>query len=285
MSKKGRVLVAGAAAVIACSVQTTGLATTPTPAITVARRTAGGNCIAIGHRGNPVMFTENTLPAIESAFAVGAAMVEIDIYLTRDGVPVIIHDDDLRLTTSASGKIADMTLEQLKSVKAGSLRDETVTDSIPTLEEALLLARTRRGRVLLDIKRDGMAPTIAAIFAKHGLPQEMAAVGTWNEIQAAEYLKHMPRAQILNTQGIPANWGPDYLAAQRNRGIAAFELWWESIPEGFIEAAHAQGLLVYVYTVNDAPTMRKLIAQGVDGIETDVPEFLVHLLREHSSPH
>jgi glycerophosphoryl diester phosphodiesterase len=110
----------------------------------------------------------------------------------------------------------------------------------------------------------------------------MAAIGAWTATQAADYREHLPRAQILNSQGVPPNWSIDLIVTARAQGFAGFELSSENVPVGFVEAAHAHGMVVYVYTVNTAAEMRALIKRGVDGIETDVPELLIHLLRDRT---
>src|SRR5690242_718627 len=76
--------------------------------------------VVIGHRGAQEERPENTLASIRQAFAIGLGIVEIDIHLTRDSVPIVIHDDTVDRTTNGEGVVKEMTLAQLKALDAGS---------------------------------------------------------------------------------------------------------------------------------------------------------------------
>jgi glycerophosphoryl diester phosphodiesterase len=93
---------------------------------------------ACAHRGDMKHFPENTLPAFASAVAKGAHMIEFDVYLTKAGVPVIIHDRTVDRTTDGKGNVTDFTFEELRNLDAGSWFDpKFVGTRIPTLQETL----------------------------------------------------------------------------------------------------------------------------------------------------
>jgi glycerophosphoryl diester phosphodiesterase len=234
----------------------------------------------VGHRGEPRGAPENTLPSIARAFALGAGMVEIDVQRSRDGVPVVFHDEDtLARTSTGRGRVGDLTLAELKRLDAGSwMAPRFAGVRIPTLAEALAAARGR-GRVLLDLKEAGMGAAIAAIARRAGVAPAMLVVGTWTPEQEADALRHLRGAQVLKTDGLPAEHGPAYLDAQRARGLAGFEMG-DAWSAAFVDAAHAHGLVVYAYTVNDESAMRRLIAMGIDAIETDELALLLRVVRE-----
>src|SRR5919106_471321 len=75
--------------------------------------------VVIGHRGNSVEAPENTLASLRSAFALGSDFVEVDVRLSLDGVPVIMHDETVDRTTNGHGAVAGLTLSQLKALAAG----------------------------------------------------------------------------------------------------------------------------------------------------------------------
>ena len=102
----------------------------------------------IAHRGDPKNYPENTLSAFESALQFGYSFVELDVQLSKDGVPVVIHDYTVDRVTDHKGKVKDYTLAELKQMKIG--KDET----IPTLEEAMLLMRGKT-EVMLELKQAG----------------------------------------------------------------------------------------------------------------------------------
>lgn len=95
------------------------------------------------HRGASADYPENTLTAFRSAIELGAYGIELDVHVSKDGVPVVIHDADVSRTTSGSGKIAEMYLADIKKLDAGN------GEHVPTFEEVLLLTK---GKVKLDIE-------------------------------------------------------------------------------------------------------------------------------------
>jgi glycerophosphoryl diester phosphodiesterase len=241
----------------------------------------------IGHRGAPRVAPENTLLAIARAFEAGATMVEVDVHLSRDGVPVIIHDDTLERTTNGKGPVSALSLGELKNLDAGAWMGTAFAGQrIPTLRE-VLEASKGRGRVLIDPKQNGMGSAIALVYREAGVPIAEAMLGTWEASQAADFAKHLKGAHILNTidEGSPETWNDRYFDRERARGIAGFEISTRWSPD-FIAAAHAHRMTVVAYTVDDVASMRAVIAAGVDGVETNDVATLVRearLLRVEAS--
>jgi glycerophosphoryl diester phosphodiesterase len=234
--------------------------------------------LAIAHRGDSANAPENTLLAIDMAFEAGADAVEVDIRLSRDGVPVIFHEDDLDYTTNGSGPAAARTLAELKELDAGSWKDARFRgEKIPALEEALAVARGR-GRLLFDVKADGMAASVASIYRRLGVPESEAMVGAWTQEQVVEFAQEMPGATLLRSHGTLSSWNIDYFEWLKTFGVGGIELG-EIWPPTLVDAVRSAGLLAICYTVNDEGTMRRLIRMGVDGIETDHPALAVRLCR------
>jgi glycerophosphoryl diester phosphodiesterase len=239
----------------------------------------------IGHRGNSSQLPENTVAAINDAFAVGAGMVEIDVHFSRDRVPVVIHDETVERTTNGKGLVAQLTLARLKTLDAGSWSGRKYAgERIPTLAEALQAA-TGKGPLLLDLKVEGLGAAVANVLRRLDLPDTSVAIGTWTPSQTSDFVRHVPGAQILMTSGEALKrWDPDYFQSERARGVTGFEILVDNLTEPFITAAHAHGMPVYAFTVNEEATMRRLIAMGVDGIETDYPAVLSRVVNAMSRP-
>ncbi len=234
--------------------------------------------LVIGHRGNPADAPENTLASIASAFALGCDLVEIDVRLTRDGVPVIMHDETVDRTTDGTGHVADLTLAELKALDAGSWKHARFAgERIPTLAEALRVAQGK-GTLLLDLPVSGMGAVIAETFRAAGLPFASARLATWDDPQRREMAAHMPGATIIQADGVPVDWDAGYLDARRAAGVDMFDV--GAWPPGFVPRARAAGMPVWVYTINDPQRMREVIRQGVDGFETDVPGMAIAIARE-----
>ena len=113
----------------------------------------GQNMLAIAHRGAPMLAPENTLAALRLAHSSGATWVECDVQLTRDDVPVIIHDETLDRTTNLSGKLCDYTYKQIQECDAGSWFSERFSsERIPTLTQWLQLAAELGLSINLELK-------------------------------------------------------------------------------------------------------------------------------------
>src|SRR5438309_10083574 len=106
-----------------------------------------------GHRGYSLHYPENTLPAFQAAKSWGATMVEIDVVLTADGEPIILHDLTVDRTTDGHGFAADLSLEQIRTLDAGSwFHQRFALTRIPTLVEVLDWANGEEMRLLIEIK-------------------------------------------------------------------------------------------------------------------------------------
>ena len=106
-----------------------------------------------GHRGYSLHYPENTLPAFQAAKSWGATMVEIDVVLTADGEPIILHDLTVDRTTDGHGFAADLSLEQIRTLDAGSwFHQRFARTRIPTLVEVLDWANGEGMRLLVEIK-------------------------------------------------------------------------------------------------------------------------------------
>src|SRR5581483_10946121 len=104
--------------------------------------------VVVAHRGASATHPENTLPAFEAALAAGAPLVELDVRLSADGVPVVVHDPEVSRTTDGAGWVHELTLEDLRSLNAGTADRPA---QIPTLDE-VLRAVSGRGGVAHEIK-------------------------------------------------------------------------------------------------------------------------------------
>jgi glycerophosphoryl diester phosphodiesterase len=112
------------------------------------------------------------------------------------------------------------------------------------------------------------------------LPASSVVIGAWRDTQVTDFVQHLPEAQILmSTEEGFTQWEADFFARQIARGIAGFEVGADWSP-AFVAAAHAHGMPVYAFTINEEPAMRELIEMGIDGIETDNPSLLLGLVKE-----
>ncbi|MFB0626573.1 glycerophosphodiester phosphodiesterase [Streptomyces sp. AB3(2024)] len=210
---------------------------------------------AVGHRGDPYRVRENTLASVRSAFARGADAVEVDVRLTRDGVPVLLHDETLQRLWGHDLRLDEVTAAQLKELALGG---------IPTLREALTAAGA--GRLMLDLP-GATAETVRTVV---GLVRECGArertyycagPDTMLAVRAAD-----PGAEIALT------WTT--LSPPRRVLIDAVAPRWLNYRFGLVDreltdALHRDGLLVSAWTADTKRSMRALAAAGVDSITTN----------------
>jgi glycerophosphoryl diester phosphodiesterase len=132
-----------------------------------------GRAHVCGHRGYSLHYPENTLPALQAAKAWGATSVEIDVVLTADGEPIVLHDLTVDRTTDGHGFAADLTLPQIRSLDAGSaFHPRFAGTRIPMLSEVLDWAKRDEMGLVLEIKeveRPGLAADrVAALLGSTG---------------------------------------------------------------------------------------------------------------------
>jgi len=230
------------------------------------------------HRANTGKAPENTLSAIAAAAQSGAQFAEIDAQETADGVVVVLHDADLMRVAGLDRKIWEITYEELRDVDVGSwFSPEFADQRVPTLERAIEAAR---GRIKLNIelKFNGhdqkLAERVAGIVRRAGF-ESQCVVSSLDYEGLREAKRHNPQltAGFVIFRAIGDVWrlDVDFLSLNANQ-----------VDEALLHRARRNGKAVHAWTVNDRPTMVRLVELGVDNVITDDPEMLVSLLRERA---
>lgn len=229
--------------------------------------------LVIAHRGASGVLPENTLPAYELAVEQGADMIEVDLHRTRDGAIVVTHDE-LLAGLGGRGEIADATLAEVRALDAG--RGERV----PTLAE-LLDGFGGRIPLNLEIKRgtaadyEGLERAALEAVAERGLVEETLFSSFYDPIlRRLRDLSARARIGLLVSRRHPQG------ALERARAVGAEALHPERelVTPRLVDEAHAAGLAVYVFTVDDPAEMRRLLAMGADGLFTNHPDRMRALL-------
>ena len=234
--------------------------------------------LVIAHRGDSRHFPENTTACIRSGFDLGPGMAEVDVRLTRDGLPMIFHDDDAVARTT-NGKARSRRTRVPKSRPGCSIVDEPALCRPARSHAVEALAAAKGRRLYLDLKSDGLAKAIAAAYATAGVAQDRATVATWTAERQREFARDMPGAKIMAVLGAPIAWGSPLFDDLRSQHIWALETD-DDRPPAFVGDAALHGFPTLTYTVNDEPTMRRLIEMGIGGIETDDPALLIKIAKE-----
>ncbi|MER7919634.1 MULTISPECIES: glycerophosphodiester phosphodiesterase [unclassified Streptomyces] len=220
---------------------------------------------AVAHRGDPYRFRENTLDSLRSGLDRGADAVELDVRLTRDGVPVLLHDDTLKRLWEVDRPLSALSAEELRGLTGGG---------VPTLAEAL--AATGESRVMVDLCGRVTRRTmdrILDVVRQSGAGDRVyysAGAETMLTVRAAD-----PAAEIALTWTTLAPPRPALLAAINPRWLNyRFSL----VDHDLIAQVHRAGRLVSVWTPDTRRSLRRLMALGVDSITTNRIDVL-HELR------
>ncbi|MFJ7489779.1 glycerophosphodiester phosphodiesterase [Streptomyces sp. NPDC097727] len=224
---------------------------------------------AVAHRGDPYRVRENTLPSIRSALERGADAVEVDVRVTRDGVPVLLHDSTLERLWGHDVRLDRLTHEELTGLTAGG---------VPTLRDALLAAGTHRVMVDLPGSTDDSVRRIVAVVRECGAGERAyycAGPDAMLRVRAAD-----PSAEIALTWTTLAPPRAALLDVVRPRWLNyRFGL----LDQELTDRLHQDGLLVSAWTADTRRTMRRLVRQGVDSITTNRVDALQRVLTNFSA--
>jgi glycerophosphoryl diester phosphodiesterase len=268
----------------------------------------GRRVIAYAHQGGAWESPSSTLHAIRHALAASATGIELDVHATSDGELVVCHDATVDRTTASSGTIASFTLEELRrldfsywwipgaDVTPGRPPEEYPFRGRAPSDRSLGIATLREvleefpGVVLnLDIKQT--APVVAPY--EEALAKVLAEYGRVDDVIVASFLDPATDAFRLFAPGVATSAGTmataeAWRAVQAGQAMPDIAAVAYQVPERqgdlvvvderFVEAAHAAGKAVHVWTVNDEPSMERLLGYGVDGIISDVPTTLCSVL-------
>lgn len=240
--------------------------------------------IAFAHRGGALEAPENSWTAFRRARELGYHYLETDVHATSDGVVVTIHDEDVARTTGHSGLVRDRTWSELSAIRL------TGTDEpVPRLDDAL--ASWPEMRWNIDAKHDSVVgPLVETIHRSGAL--DRVCITSFDDRRLARIRRALgpglcagmgPAATAALRLGSVVPGRPGRVLAQRVAGFGATQIPIRSgrIPMAdhrLIDTAHRLGIEVHVWTVDDAPTMDRLLDLGADGIMTDRPSALKEVL-------
>jgi glycerophosphoryl diester phosphodiesterase len=231
---------------------------------------------------------ENTLVAIESAIRLGVDMVEIDIRLTEDDIPVLMHHDRLDLTTTGKGLVHELTWDELRVLDAGSWRgSEFAGEPVCSLQEALAFA-VGRIPLNLDIKVPAAAERTAIAAAEAGAAGSVVITGcTQSCVKAVGDLTN-GISTLLNLDEMLAEADPAdapsiamrSVATARDLGAIAINVPHQLVDTDLVNSAREAAIGVWAYTVDDEDRFSELVAIGVDSITTNWPQRMLALTSE-----
>jgi|Deesub1362A_J573_1020465.scaffolds.fasta_scaffold00012_226 glycerophosphoryl diester phosphodiesterase len=220
----------------------------------------------VAHRGASGSYPENTMLSFSKAVEFGADVVELDVRLSRDGVPIVFHDNTLDRLIGLSGKISDYDYNDIKTFRVGG-------EPIPSLEEALGYLVDHVG-VFIEVKEDAGIQAITDIIIENGYEKNVAVI-SFNEgpltyihnttpTVVTGYIYMKPGDGIVKAKKIGAEIVLPYYRLASSKAIAF---------------AHRLGLKVVVWVINDTDMALEYHRRGADGIATDYPEKIIEALK------
>lgn len=260
-------------------------------AMTTLVSTAAAEPLIVGHRGASFAAPENTVASIHEAWKEGADGTEVDIYLTKDGKIVTIHDKTTKRTTGLDRDVMDQTLEELRKLDAGSWKDARWKgEKIATLEESL--AAIPDGKIIYIEIKGGLEvlPELKRVLDASPKPRKEIYLIDFKLENLLEAKKLFPDLRKLWIVGAKTDKKTKVKTYPPIAGLVkqAVEAGMDGLDlnGGFpldaaaVSSIKAEKLELAVWTVNEAADARRLAKAGVDAITTDRPEFIRAALNE-----
>jgi glycerophosphoryl diester phosphodiesterase len=241
----------------------------------------------MAHRGFSREGLENSMAAFRAAVGLGYRYLETDVHTTSDGVLLLFHDDSLDRVTDGRGRISELTAAEVAAARIGG------REPVPLFDE--LVAAFPDVRLNLDVKDWSSVRSLAEGIERHNAHQRVL-VASFSDRRRRAVLKLLS-LPVASSAGVMTNalfvlLGPlmpavwlrrvlrralrDVQALQVPVTYGAFRV----VTAGYVRRAHALGLMVHVWTINDPAEMRRLLELGVDGIVTDRADLLKQVLLE-----
>lgn len=226
--------------------------------------------LVISHAACAGHAPENTLQGIRKAIELRTEAIEIDVQVSSDGVPVLMHDLTVDRTTNGTGAVARLTLDELRALDAGG-------EPVPTLADVLDLTV---GNVLLvmEIKQPGIEKQIVRVVNELGALDDVMA---WSFFpQALEGMRQaeprIPGALLVAAEAMP-NW-PDMRSRALRLGVQGVSVFFAGIDGLVARDCRRSGLALYSWTADQEAQIQGLIDMDVDGICSNYPDRAVKLL-------
>jgi glycerophosphoryl diester phosphodiesterase len=248
--------------------------------------------LVFAHRGGSGLAPENTVAAFDTALALGADGLELDVRLSRDGVVVVHHDASLSRTTDVRGDVSALTAAELSRVDAGygfaqhdahPFRAQGI--GVPALAD--VLARYRDARIAVELKLNVAALAAAVVeVVRRADAVDRVCVGSF-DLRVLHAARTLEPALATSAARQEVRWALYRSWCRwplRRRGYEGFQVpEWSGatrvVSRRFVDAAHRAGLGVHVWTVDTEDHARRLLACGVDGLITDRPDVIVPLVK------
>lgn len=234
--------------------------------------------LIFAHRGASYHCPENTMASFIKAAQLGADGIELDVQLSSDDVPVVIHDPTLHRTTSGYGNVNSKKIVELKALDAGGwFSQEFLNETIPTLNEVLVWAKDTSLIINIELKSRGLETAlenkVIELIEKHHVQERVIVSSFWKS--SLEKIKQ--QNEKLQTALLLEKPSKKSISFAKKISVEAIHPNYKNITKAFVDNTHRNKLRMRPYTVNDKRGMLRLFRWNVDAIITDRPDRAIWL--------
>lgn len=222
----------------------------------------------VAHRGASGYAPENTLLAFQKAIDLGCDKVELDVRLTKDEKVVVIHDDNVGRTTNGRGKVANLTLKQIKNL------DCEEKQKVPTLQEVIDLCKEKID-LTIELKARGTAKPVYDLLVENDIVSDVVITSFKLYLLQEMFLLNKKINLSLQFKWYIVSKRIILWIMSRLIGINYICPNYPVVSKKIVDRAHKLGMKVYVFDVKTKKEGEKLINMGVDEIGTDYPKFFL----------
>jgi glycerophosphoryl diester phosphodiesterase len=214
--------------------------------------------LKIGHRGAKGYVAENTLASFQKAIELGVDMIELDVYCSKDNVPVVIHDKNIDRTTKGKGLVADFEASELQEL------------GIPTLEEVFNLVNNRCD-INVELKSYEAVESVLQLIYTSSFHKDKLLISSfdWNALQEVRFQDNTIRIGVLTQTDIDLD-----LAFAKFIKADAIHPYYHLLTAENVSIMQSKNFKVYPWTVNEPEDITFVKSLNVDGIITDFPDRL-----------
>ena len=240
----------------------------------------------VAHRGNSGPMPENTLIAINGAIDLGVDMVEIDVRLTSDDMPILMHHDRVDHTTTGTGLVSDLTWDEIRTLDAGSWRGAEFPGERVCSLQYVLEATAGRVALNLDIKTPEAAEIVAIAAVEGDLSDSVVITGCTENCVRTVVGVTSRVSTLLNLDEMLVGVKPadaptvalEAVDVANELGAIAINVPFALVDANLVARARVVGIGVWAYTVDDKDRFLDLMDIGVDSLTTNWPERMLPLV-------
>jgi glycerophosphoryl diester phosphodiesterase len=237
--------------------------------------------LVVAHRGASSTHPENTIAAFDAAVEAGADVVELDVRMTADGVPVVLHDANLSATTEGTGFVHQTSLADVKKLDASGGRGPR--QQVPTLREAFEALSGRAGIDIevknipgdqgFDAGREEAAESVVKLLDEFGFAGPVLVSSfNWLSIERVRQMAPDVATGFLTAAAMDPRAALRYVIEQNHLFVLPHVRALSEAGEAFVQEVHEAGVLVGTWTVDDPGDIQRLLSWGVDAVATNDPE-------------